>query len=68
MLGTRAVKAVAVLVDGYLSHNRQLGIDLTRRQQRLVQLLKITKGFEDDEVDPLFVEGLNLFPKSGARF
>src|ERR1035441_3651943 len=67
MLGTGAIEAVAFLFDGYVLHHRQLGIDFTRRQDRLVQLLEVAECLQNNEIDAFFVQARNLRPKSLAR-
>ena len=68
VLGAGAIEAVAVFIDGHLRHDRQLWIDLARGEQGLVQLLQIAEGFQNEQVDALFVEGLDLFAEGVARF
>ena len=68
MLGTGPVEAVAVFINGDLRHHRQFGIDFARRQNRLVQLLEVAERLQNDEIDPFFVQGRDLFAKGFARF
>ena len=68
VLGTGSVEAVAVFVDGDLRHDRQLGIDVARRQDRLMQLLEIAEGLQDHQVDALFVQRGNLLAEGLAGF
>src|ERR1035441_4476731 len=67
MLGTGTIEAVAFLIDGDLSHHRQLGIDFTRRQDGLVQLLEIAECLQNNEIDAFFVQGRNLLAKGFTR-
>ena len=68
VLGTGAVEAVAVFIDRDLRHDRQLGIHVARRENRLMQLFQVSEGFKDQQVDTLFVQRGNLLAKGVAGF
>ena len=68
MLGTRAIQAVAVLVDRHLRHDRQFGIHVAGGQNRLMQLFEISEGFQDQQIDAFFIQRRNLLAKCVASF
>ena len=62
------VEAVRIFVDGYGRDDRQLGIDVARRQHRLVQLLDGAERLQDQQIDAAFSKRFNLFAKCRAGF
>ena len=66
MLGTGAVKAVAVFIDGDLGHYRKAGVHFASGQYALVQLFQIAEGLKNDQVHTFFIQGGDLLAEGLA--
>src|SRR6185295_18303611 len=68
ILGGQTVRRVTIGPDGHLRDDRDLRIDLTRSEDRLLDLVEIRESLEDEDVATAVLQGLQLLPERGACF
>ena len=67
-LWRRAVEAVSVFINGYVSYDRQFGIYIFGRQEGLMYFFKVAESFQNNDVYTPIGQGGNLLANSRARF